>query len=129
MTIPTLTIRFAMASALALSFAAALPPADAAARKNAHQKKTEPAEKTVGEVVTYDALEQHVGQDVVIDTTLDTVRRGTLMKYTQPALTIKITPEAGGFELTVPRDTVKKVTVLPQPAVLDKDGKDGAKKD
>ena len=68
-------------------------------------------------------------RDIVIETTLKTTRRGTLMKYTQPALTLKVTPEAGGFELTVPRETIKTITVLPPPAVLDKDaGTSSAKK-
>ena len=131
--IPTLKIRTVLSAALAMSLClVAAPSLHAAPAKttSAPSKKAapEPA-KPVGEVVQYEALEQNVGKDIVIETTLKTTRRGTLMKYTQPALTLKVTPEAGGFELTVPRETIKTITVLPPPAVLDKDaGTNGAKK-
>jgi hypothetical protein len=133
MMIPNLKFRTLFCAALAMSMGFALAPSlHAASPKTtaAPKKKAapEPA-KPVGEVVQYEALEQNVGKDIVIETTLKTTRRGTLMKYTQPALTLKLTPEAGGFELTVPRETIKTITVLPQPAVLDKDaGTSGAKK-
>src|SRR5690242_15369463 len=131
--IPNLKIRTVLSAALAMFLCVAVAPSLHAAQSktaSALKKKAapEPA-KPVGEVVQYEALEQNVGKDIVIETTLKTTRRGTLMKYTQPALTLKLTPDAGGFELTVPRETIKTITVLPQPAVLDKDaGTSGAKK-
>ena len=131
--IPNLKIRTLLSAALAMSLCVvAAPSLHAATSKTtstAKKKATPEPAKPVGEVVQYEALEQDVGKDVVIETTLKTTRRGTLMKYTHPALTLKLTPDAGGFELTVPRETIKTITVLPQPAVLDKDaGTSGAKK-
>jgi hypothetical protein len=131
MTISHSSIRAFLMAALAIGLLGVLPPSAHAAQSKTHAAKKKESEppKPVGEVVPYEALEERVGQDVVIETTFNTERRGTLIKYTKPTLTIKITPEAGGFELTVPRETIKKITVLPPPAVLDKDeGKSGAEK-
>ena len=70
------------------------------------------AAKPVGEAVAYEALEHHVGAEVLIETTFNTVRRGTLRKYTNPALTLQLGPEHGSVDLTVPRETVRGVRVL-----------------
>ena len=70
----------------------------------------------VGTPAAYDALEHHVGDELVIETTLNTVRRGKLTKYTNPALTIELGPEHGSIELTVPRETVRSIRVLPAAA-------------
>ena len=51
-----------------------------------------------------------VGEDVTVETTLGTLRHGTLVKYTNPALTLQLGPEHGSIELTVPRDTVRNVS-------------------
>ena len=133
MTTSNLKIRTLLGASLAMCLCAVVTPSLHAAQTkttSAGKKKAAPeSAKPVGEVVQYEALEQNVGKDIVIETTLKTIRRGTLMKYTQPALTLKVTPDAGGFELTVPRETIKTITVLPPPAVLDKDaGTSGAKK-
>ena len=118
---------------LALVFAFAAIPAAHAAQPNLQlaAKKTKSAEppKPVGEVVEYTALEQRVGQQLLIETTFKTSRRGTLIKYTQPALTLQLGPEAGSIDLTVPRETIKTITVLaPMPAADKDEGKSGAKK-
>jgi len=111
-----------------VAYAAQVHTAASTTQLVAKKKIAEPA-RPAGEVVEYADLEHRVGQDIEIETKLNTVRRGTLMKYTQPALTLKISPEASGYELTVPRETIKTITVLPPPATQDKDeGKSGAKK-
>jgi len=118
---------------LALVFSLAAMSAAQAAQPNLQlaAKKTKAAEpaKPAGEVVEYPTLEQRVGQQLLIETTFKTTRRGTLIKYTQPALTLQLGPENGSIELTVPRETIRTITVLTPVAATDKDeGTSGAKK-
>ena len=108
---------------LALVLAFAVIPATQAA-----QSKKAVEAKPVGEVVQYESLESRVGQQLVIETTLKTVRRGTLIKYTQPGLTMQLGPEAGSIELSVPRETIKTITVLAPSASTQDQGTSGAKK-
>ncbi len=51
--------------------------------------------------VEYATLEDHVGDAVVIQTTLNTTRSGILRRYTSVVLTIELD---SGIELTVPRE-------------------------
>jgi hypothetical protein len=107
--------------ALVLAFAA-IPATQAAQPKKAAEAKP------VGEVVQYESLESRVGAEIVIETTLKTVRRGTLIKWTQPGLTVQLGPESGSFELSVPRETIKTITVLAPSASTKDQGTSGAKK-
>lgn len=95
----------AVLAALALLPAAALANAAPAAKP---AQAAEPA----GQVVAYAALEHHVGAEILIETTLNTVRRGVLVKYTNPTLTLQLGPEHGSIELSVPQETVRSVRVL-----------------
>ena len=61
-------------------------------------------------------LEQRVGSDLVVETTLGTVRRGKLLKYTNPGITIQLGPEHGSVELSMPRETISNVSVVLPPA-------------
>ncbi len=88
--------------------------AHAAAPKKA--KVTEAAQP-VGEAIVYESLEHRIGAQIVIETTLNTVRRGTLVKYTNPTLTLQLGPEAGSIELSVPRETVRSIRVIDSAAV------------
>ena len=110
--------------ALALA-GASVPPADAAGTKT---KTAQPA-KPVGQAVEYAELESRVGQTLVIETTFKTTRTGKLVKYTQPVLTLDIGTEAKPMELSVPKETIKTITVITPAATTDKDaGTSGAKK-
>ena len=65
----------------------------------------------------------------MIETTFKTTRTGKLVKYTQPVLTLDIGTEAKPFELSVPKETIKTITVITPAATTDKDaGTSGAKK-
>ena len=88
------------------------PLHDANAKAAAARPAASEAAKPVGEAVAYEALEHHVGAEILIETTFNTVRRGTLLKYTNPALTLQLGPEHGSVELTVPRETVRGARVL-----------------
>jgi len=96
----------AAASVLACSFAGG---AHAAAPKKA---KAAEVAQPAGEPVEYEALEGRIGAQVVIETTLNTVRRGTLVRYTNPTLTLQLGPEAGSIELSVPHETVRSIRVI-----------------
>ncbi|HEY6942098.1 hypothetical protein [Dokdonella sp.] len=109
---------------LALVVAVALCGADGALARKPHHAtvptKESPAEakpsQPVGRLVEYAELEQRVGSEVVVETTLHTVRRGTLTKWSNPALTLQLGPEHGGVELTIPRETIRNVSIVLAPA-------------
>ncbi|MBX3693202.1 hypothetical protein [Dokdonella sp.] len=94
-------------SLLCLALAVVIAPALAVepAKPKAEQAASNQRE------VEYPALERHVGKAIVVHTTNDTVRTGTLLKYTNVNLTIQLGPEAGSIELTVPRNTVRRAFV------------------
>jgi len=61
-----------------------------------------------------------------VETTLDTVRRGKLVRYTNPGLTLQLGPEDGSIELEIPHETVRNVSVVASDAApAGKDGQDG----
>jgi hypothetical protein len=111
-----LTCALAAAPALLgadLALARTPHPAAAASKDAAAQAaKSQP----VGKLVEYAELEQRVGSEVVVETTLHTVRRGTLIKWSNPALTLQLGPEHGGVELTIPRETIRNVSIVLAPA-------------
>lgn len=68
-----------------------------------------PVDKTPpAQTVDYATLEDHVGDTVVIQTTLNTTRSGILRKYTSVVLTIEMD---GGIQLTVPRETIRSISL------------------
>ena len=96
--------------------------------KKAPRPQAEPA-KPAGQVVEYAELENRVGQTVSIDTTFKTTRTGKLIKWTQPALTLDMGTADKPLELSVPKETIVKITVVTPPAADAKDaGTSGAKK-
>jgi hypothetical protein len=70
----------------------------------------------VGTPIEYTELENRIGDHVIVETTLETVRRGTLIKYTNPTLTLELGPEHGSIELSVPRETVRSLRIIPAAA-------------
>lgn len=85
--------------------------------------------------VEYSTLENKVGSQLVIQTTNNTTRRGTLQRYTKVSLSVKLGPENGSIELGVPRATIRSVMVEIAPAdplfpneTSPHEGKPGAKK-
>jgi|GEM_PF-1063158 len=137
MTSNRFSIRGHLVSLLAVLVACFAVTTVQAAQPQAAAKKPTKAEpaKPVGEIVEYPTLETRVGQELVIETTFKTTRRGKLIKYTQPALTLQIAQGSGSIDLTVPRETIKSVMVVaPEAPAADKpadkkdEGKSGAKK-
>lgn len=120
-----------------LAFLAILLVGNVHAAKPVQSEKT--AKATQGQVslreVEYESLESRVGSALVIQTTNDTTRRGTLLRYTKVSLSVQLGPESGSIELGVPRSTIRKVMLeiapadplFPEQKPLDK-GKPGAKK-
>jgi hypothetical protein len=85
--------------------------------------------------VDYESLENRIGSALVVRTTNETTRRGTLLRYTKVSLNLKLGPENGSIELAVPRDTIRKVMIeiaAADPLFLNEkpmtEGKPGAKK-
>jgi hypothetical protein len=78
------------------------------------------------DVVSYDQLGAHVGETVVVRTTLGSRRAGTLVRYTRTALRLKLSPRDGGVELDIPSSSVRAVEVARETATTP--GGDSAKK-
>jgi len=97
-----------MSLALALATPATLATA---APKKAPAKVAAPAQP-LAHVVDYTELEHHVGDTIIVETTFDTVRRGKLVKYTNPGITLQLGPDNGSIELDIPRETVRNVSVV-----------------
>ena len=101
----TIAIACAALAATPLAFAAKPAPAP---KKEAVAEAARPS----GRLVEYTELEHQIGAQLAVETTLNTVRRGWLIKYTNPALTLQLGPEAGSIELSVPRETVRSVRIV-----------------
>ncbi|HET9032768.1 MAG TPA: hypothetical protein VFN25_07675 [Dokdonella sp.] len=85
--------------------------------------------------VEYSALENKIGSRLVIQTTNDTTRSGTLQRYTTVGISVKLGADQGSIELSIPRDTIRKVMLEIAPAdplfsneTSPHEGKPGAKK-
>lgn len=110
-------------------------PMDIAAQSSRSLKTTQ-AETTPLDMrkVDYAELEQHVGDELLIRTIHDTSRRGTLVRFTNVTLTVKLAAEQGGFELSVPRETIRELLLVIAgdsplfPETPHNEGKSGAKK-
>lgn len=101
---------FVLALALAL---AAVAGAASAVQPTATKKAREAKPEAVaGTPIEYVDLETQVGAEIAVETTLNTVRRGVLLKYTGPALTIQLGPQLGSIDFTVPRETVRNITLI-----------------
>ncbi len=100
------------ASILAILIALASAPSAAADPAKA------PKGATAGQnrPVEYTDLEKHIGARISVHTTNNTVRSGTLLKYTNVSLTMRLGPESGSIDLSVPRGNVRSVTVTIAPA-------------
>ncbi|MEO8011229.1 MAG: hypothetical protein ABI650_06250 [Dokdonella sp.] len=75
------------------------------------KSKADGAAITSQRKVEYADLEKHVGSRIVIETIHNTTRSGTLMRYTNVALTMQLGAEAGAIELSVPRSTVRSISL------------------
>jgi hypothetical protein len=63
--------------------------------------------------VPYVDLGKYIGKAVTVRTTLGTVRSGTLLKFTNTAIDLKLD---SGAELTIPADTIQRAGVPVPPA-------------
>ncbi len=66
--------------------------------------------------IEYSTLVDKIGSTLLIHTTNGTLRRGTLMRYTNVSISLKLGPENGSIELGVPRDTIRKLSIEIAPA-------------
>lgn len=71
-----------------------------------------PKDTGEGREVAYAELEQHVGEEIEVQTTFGTTRRGVLTGYTTVSISMTLDAEAGSIDLTVPKETVRAVRVL-----------------
>ena len=101
--------RLIVALALVTASGGALLAAPQQAARHLQKAATE---AVAGEVVAYKDLERYVGATIVVETTLGTTHRGVLVKYTNPALVLRLGPQMGSIDLTVPQETVRRSTVV-----------------
>ncbi|HVH33379.1 MAG TPA: hypothetical protein VM847_04615 [Tahibacter sp.] len=94
--------RIALRRLVTAILAAAAPFADLSAQ--AH----EPAMAVVG----YEQLGAHLGEDVVVRTTLGSRRAGKLVRYAREALRLQLAPHDGGVEFDIPSSSVRDAEVV-----------------
>jgi|GEM_PF-5176255 len=82
--------------------------------------------------VPFEELKNRVGQRVIIRTTYNTVRSGLITAYDATSLDITTDKAQGGFSLSVPRETIKTVSIMLEQInddpLFPTTGKPGAKK-
>jgi len=88
----------------------ASPPAAPAAK--AKKADAEPA----GEKVSYDELHLFIGKRLIVHTTFNTTRTGVLTQVTNTQLTLSIDAAGGSTELTMPKNTIVSVALVPSAA-------------
>ncbi|SFN28294.1 hypothetical protein [Dokdonella immobilis] len=109
---PHFLFRFVLAAMALLAAPALIAAGPAKAGKSSAAPK---AQATLREI-EYPDLENKIGQKLVVYTTNNTTRSGTLVRYTNVTLTLQLGPEAGSIELAVPRKGVRKVMIEIGPA-------------
>ena len=121
---PTIFRLFAVALMLGAAgiVDAANPPAAPAAK--AKKAEAEPA----GHAVPYDELHLHIGERVIVRTTLKTTRTGVLTQVSNTQLTLGIDTAGGSTELTMPKNTILSVALAAAPAPVPQPGTPSAKK-
>jgi hypothetical protein len=100
------------AAALAFGAAAPLP---AAQKPAAPAKAAKADEAPAGDAIPYEELKSHLGERVVVQTRFKSTRTGTLTKVSQFELILSVPTAQGPAELTMPRDTVLRVTLAQTP--------------
>jgi len=82
--------------------------------------------------VPFEELKNRVGQRVIIRTVYNTVRSGVITAYDNTSLDITTDKAQGGFSLSVPRETIKTVSIMLEQVnddpLFPTTGKPGAKK-
>jgi hypothetical protein len=63
------------------------------------------------DVISYEQLGAHVGEEIVVRTKLGSRRAGTLVRYTRTALRLKLGARDGGVELDIPSSSVRDIEV------------------
>ncbi len=92
---------------------ATTPPATIATTKNYGATTTPPTQPIApprpNGPLKYEDLANYEGRRVVIRSRYNSIRTGTLVKYTDSALTLRLEGRQAGLELSMPRQTVRDV--------------------
>lgn len=67
--------------------------------------------------IDYTDLAPYVGREIEVQTIYGSRRRGELISHAQASLVLRLTNSEGGFDLTVPSETVRNVRVLDAAAI------------
>jgi hypothetical protein len=107
------TLRIVLA-ALCLSAVGAIAATPPAKSKPAPKPVALPVPKT--QPVPYAELQNYVGEDVMVHTTMGTLRTGKLSKFTNSAIVLHVPNSSSGFDLEVTFNTFKDaVVIIPPP--------------
>lgn len=128
-------IRFLAIFCLALASCSLWAVTPVTPDKSAKSKNKVDLSQTHFREVQYAELENRIDSKIVVHTINNTVRSGTLTRFTNATIQLKLGPEAGSIELTIPSAQVRKVMLELGPAdplfvdeSTDKKGESGAKK-
>jgi hypothetical protein len=67
--------------------------------------------------IDYADLAPYVGRELRVATIYGSARRGTLLDYAKARLVLRLPDSQGGFDLTVPAETVREIRVLDAAAI------------
>ena len=128
-------IRFLAIFCLALASGSLWAVTPATPDKPAKSKSKVDLSQTHFREIPYAELENRIDSKIVVHTINNTVRSGTLTRFTNATIQLKLGPEAASIELSIPNTAVRKIMLElgpPDPLFVaettDKKGESGAKK-
>lgn len=108
--------RFILSVIASLGMASALAAPPPAAAPAAPPTEAALAAARAVRAVSYADLEHLVGSEIIVQTSLKTVRRGVLVKFTRPGIEMRIGGEKGYIFSLAEGDIVGSIGVLDAPA-------------
>lgn len=68
-----------------------------------------------GQELEYERLESIPGAAIAVTSTLGVTRRGRLVRYTRAGIEVELDAADGGFRLSMPRDTIRRIVLVANP--------------
>lgn len=132
---PTAAFRLITTLGLLLACNWALAVTPVSPEKSAKAKSKVDLSQVQFREIPYAELEHRIDSRIVVHTTNQTVRSGILTHYTKVSISLRLGPEVGSIELSIPSTSVRKVLLELGPAdplfideTAEKKGETGAKK-
>lgn len=110
MRIPCTLCLVLLAVCLALGAAPALAEKAPAAKPSTSKESGKPAPVTL-RPIEFESLETRLGDTLIVRTTNDTTRKGTLEHYSGVSIQLQLGPDSGSILLSIPRESIRQVLI------------------